>query len=307
MWGNTLGWSISALLVLVTAAMLWLIETGGRASRADTFGRDPRNISRLELPPPTLVVPEMTGDEDSGELYLEAIRRADANQTDALQPLLQARTSARASIFLSTPRQIINYDNVHPPIAALERLATNAVRAAAHSGTSPEQSRLLLESVFSLGHKLFSERLTYEELDLGMRLMAESTVALRRWTEKNQVDPAARIAQIDQFNDARLELTKTRILPVATRIRSLDGRVVAANAGNVMHWVQSPSIDRVWRVESILAVGRLRFFVGESGRGGNRIKADEVLHELSSEDDVVVRAAVDAAKALTPEQFRLLR
>lgn len=326
MWGNRLGWIISIVIVVATAAgLVWVDAYGRRESHADAFGLDPGNTARLELPDPTLVVPSMTDETDACTLYRLAIDRTLASRAKleqfvrvgtggdvdsirvAIDPLLSGASARRATIFTSTPRELINYDNVHPGLAALELAGKAALRAALVTRkTRTSDARRMLEATFALGHRLFEERLTYAELDLGLRLMAESAAALRQLVQEDELDPAARVAQIVGFDQPRLELARQRVLPVAARIRTLDGRVVADNAGNVMHWAKHAG-DRVWRVESILATGRLRFFVGSDGKPGDSAAATRTLEELSDDPDPVIRAAVEAARTLTHEQFRALR
>lgn len=326
MWGNRLGWILSVLIVLATVAgMLWIDAAGRRFSRPDAYGLDPANSAALSLPDPTLVVPSMTGDADASALYRQLIdrtlaalpaveqfaRAGRAGETRAIRPVLEPMLAAagarRASVFASSPGELINYDNAHPGLSALELAGKAALRAAlVEPRTRTSDARRTLEAVFALGHRLFEERLTYEELDLGLRLMAESAAALRRLAEQDELDPAARVASIDGFDRPRLVLARDRVLPIAARIRTLDGRVVAANAGNVMHWAKHAG-DRVWRVEAILAVGRLRYFVGTEGKPGDAAAAARTLEELASDPDPVIQAAVRAAASLTQEQFRSLR
>ena len=102
-------------------------------------------------------------------------------------------------------------------------------------------------------------------------------------------------------------LVKTRILPIASRIRTMDGRVVAANAGNMIRWAKDPAIDRVWRVESILALGRMRYSVGTGGTLGDQKQAARTLQMLQNDPDPLAQLAARRALELTVEQYRLLR
>lgn len=332
MFGNTLGWSISLAMVLLTAALLWWIETHSRAGRADAFGLDPANVVPLALPPATLVVPGMTdASVDAADLYRQLVDRVGRERerveafaagrtieglprvASALKPMVEARAAApRAALFQRSPGELINYDNVQPRLATLELAGRAAIRLALlRQEDGPDEAKALLEAAFALGRHLFDERLTYAELDLGMRLMAESVAAMKRVAREAELDPAAALARLEQYDAERLRLAKERILPVAGRIRSLDPRVVSDNAGNVFHWANGAAAERVWRVEAILAVGRLRHYVGDAGRAGDRTAAERTLARLAADPatmaDPALAAAVDAARSLTPEQFRLLR
>lgn len=334
MFGNALGWSISVVLVLLTVGVLWWVEAqASRAGRADAFGLDPSRVAPLALPPATLVAPGMVSGAPVEARYAELIDRALANAGtleafvagrdenppgsarrvfELLRPMIDARHAAGARIFSAQPETLVNYENTPARLAAIDFAGRAALRLAwLRRQDDPESSKALLEAVFALGHYLFEERLTYAELDLGMRLMAEAVAALKHLARDTELEPGPTVARLDSFDSARLALATERILPVAARVRSLDGRVVSENAGNVRHWAAGAAEERVWRVEAILATGRLRHFVGQAGRAGDRVAAERLLARLEADDDIrrdpVLAAAVRAARSLTPERFRLLR
>jgi hypothetical protein len=321
MWGNLRGWLISVAMATLTLASLFVIETRGRATRADAFGLDPANTAGFSLPPPTLVVPDMTDESDSTPAYRSAIAQCLARREafdrytryrgdehlPALRPaldlLLSARSSNRAAIFTASPQELLHYRNASPPLEALELIARAALIAA--PGESDERRRLIYEAVFSLGYKLFTERINYAELDLGLRLMAESAAGLKRLPAREN---GSAVQDIERFDEDRLTLARDRIIPLARRIKSLDGPTVAQNAGNIILWTKTAG-DRVWRVEAILAAGRLRHFAGQNGRGADRAAAEAALDELARNPDAdpVIRAAVQAARELSAQEFLLLK
>lgn len=325
MWGNLTGWLISGVIVAVTFSSLWLIDRAGRPSAAEPWARDPAATAPLSLPPAGSVVPRMTGDRDSVDLYRQAAdfcrenreaceafvrqgKLADLARFDGLLARLDhAAESNVARFFLDSPAQVISYDNVKPELQLLDLAGRVALRAALVQMPASESAAIRdAESAFSLGRKLFDERLTYEQLDIGLQLLAEATALLMQIARESPRLMTERYSGLAGFDAARRALFADRITPVASRMRSVDGNVIAANAGNVLYWSRYAG-DRMWRVEAILSLGRMRFFVGQTGRGGDQRAAEKVLRRLRDDPDPVIRAAADAALSLTLEQYRLLR
>jgi hypothetical protein len=324
MFGNALGWFISAMLVTATAAGLLYIDRANRPTPADAFGVDPANSSLLSLPAPTLVAPRMVEARDGAMEYRRAIevvvadldrfesfaRSGTLSTLSRIEPELKileaAGASEAAAIFGGYRDELINFDNVKPPLQALDALGRAALRGAmVEREVDRDRAKRILESVFALGFHLFQERLTYEQLDLGMRLMAESAAGLKQLA-KEDANVAAE-EQISQFDTARLALAKQKLLPIAARIRTMDSATVAANAGNVVVWARNKGADRVWRIEATMALGRMRYAVGTTGTRGDQNLASRALAALGSDSDPAVATAAKRAAELTVEQYRLLR
>ena len=70
MWGNTLGWWISALLVLVTASLIGWVQFSSKVVTARTeFSRDSAHGAAIALPvAPKVVLPSMTDSADAGDV-----------------------------------------------------------------------------------------------------------------------------------------------------------------------------------------------------------------------------------------------
>jgi hypothetical protein len=75
--------------------------------------------------------------------------------------------------------------------------------------------------------------------------------------------------------------------------------------GDVFYLAQHAQ-ERMWRVEAILALGRMKYFVGEGGRRGDQRGATRHLKQHALDKDPVIRAAAKAALELTREQMRTL-
>ena len=62
----------------------------------------------------------------------------------------------------------------------------------------------------------------------------------------------------------------------------------------------------MWRVEAILALGRVRFFSGISRSAADQRAALAGVKRIAADDpDPIVRAAAEAARDLTAEQYRM--
>jgi hypothetical protein len=71
MWGNALGWWISALIVLVTASLIgWVQYSSKLVTPRTEFSRDSTHGAAIALPvAPKVVLPSMTDPADAGDLY----------------------------------------------------------------------------------------------------------------------------------------------------------------------------------------------------------------------------------------------
>jgi hypothetical protein len=165
----------------------------------------------------------------------------------------------------------------------------------------PDDARRLYEAVFSLGQKLFDERLSYAELDTALTLMAKGSTMIRINAESS--GGSAKADAVKQFDEARIKYVKERIQPMVRVIGSNDQQVLEQHAGDVFYFARHAP-ERMWRVEAILKIGRYRF---NAGRVGDQRSAMTVLRKLSEEHDPVIRTAANAAQQLTIEQYRMLR
>jgi hypothetical protein len=159
----------------------------------------------------------------------------------------------------------------------------------------------LYEATFSLGVKLYQERLTYEELDAGLTMMAEGSAMIRELSRAS--GDAARAEACASFDAARMEYVKQRIQPVQRVIVSADQSVLEQHAGDVFYFARHAR-DRMWRVEAIFKLGRYRY---NAGRIGDQNNAMLVIRELVDDPDPVIQIAAKAARDLTLEEYRTLR
>ncbi len=324
MFGNALGWCLSLILVIATVGSIAYIDRTTRPTPPDAFGLIAENSAPLSLPDIGDIVSQQPGEADATAQYSAALDLVSNHRdafdvfaqssesetpkavTTALQLLTQAARFSGGSIFQTAPQLLIHYNNESPKLKDAQRLGKASMRAAQIVRTiNPAAAMAHLQAAFVLGHRLFDERITYEELNLGLQLLAESAAAMKQLAR--ETGAADRLGRIEAFDAQRLSLTKTRVLPIASRIRTLDGATLSANVGNIRNWAKDKSTDRVWRVEATLALGRLRFGVGPTGTSGDQTAAGRALQVLLKDEDAKVRAAAAQGRALTIEQFRQLR
>jgi hypothetical protein len=196
----------------------------------------------------------------------------------------------------------VNFEPEKPELEALVVLGVAARRAGQLlEPVNPTDALKLYEAVFSLGVKLYEERLTYQELDAGLTMMAEGSKLIGALCANS--GDASRAQACERFNAARVEYVKPRIQDVQRVIVSVDQSVLEQHAGDVFYFARGAR-DRMWRVEAIFKLGRYRF---NAGRIGDQNNAMLVIRELLDDPDPVIQAAATAARDLTKEQYLMLR
>jgi hypothetical protein len=312
MWGNALGWCISAAIVAAAALGLVLLQNRITTVSPTTALATPANGATLvlSLSPATVLAPADQADasllyrmamqdfEADRSTYTDFLQRGTTPQTSelpALEHLLAAAKHGRADIFASHPETIITYDRTIPELEALRSLGQCAVRIALlRQPSNPTEAARYADAAFALGARLFEERLTLAELRLGIELMVQSARLI-------EMCDAARAAPARQFADACRTLVSQRIDPIARAIVTIDPAALGTHTGDVFYFARNAA-ERMWRVESTLAIGRLRF---NAARVGDQRIADRVLERLMNDPDLAVRAAAHAAGELTLEQYRM--
>ncbi len=72
MWGNSLGWTISVLILLLVGGWVYLIERGSSLTPATEFSANPANFEPLRFPQlPQTLLPDSGA--DAGPMYRSAI------------------------------------------------------------------------------------------------------------------------------------------------------------------------------------------------------------------------------------------
>ncbi len=322
MWGNRLGWGISvAIAIAVVGSLALFVRTAGRIADATQFGRAAASNS-VALPVPAQSVIGAAESCDAAQPYSEAIalyrrepnvyddvaagtsKPTDASKLPAVQRLIEGARCGQMTLFAANPAQVVRYGEA-PDLEALRMVGRAAVRLGLVHQQNKRNADAIkcFEAAFALGAKLYDERLTYREMMIGNELMGEAGVGLSRLAFAAGDTTRSEAAQT--FEAARRSAYASNALPVATKLISIDPNVVAAHAGDAFYLAENAQ-ERVWRVEAILAMGRMRFFVGTNGRIGDQRGATRALRRIAEDKDPVIRAAAKAALELTREQMRTL-
>ena len=337
MFGNRLGWSISAVIVLVTAVVLVMLSRYGEPSLPGELGRNAASHTITMPVEPAALARHMTEGFDPGPVYQEAVAAyaADPEAYDGhdrikatederlakLRPgldlLVKASQSKVPNVFGANPREVINYDPDRPKINALRKLGKSAIYVGLlyNREKKPDEARRLYEAAYALGAKLYHERLIWEEFDAGLELLGDTSQALSRLGEATAQPELVSI--YGTFNRQRMELYEQRVKPLHHAVKALnpytaDMIAIAMNGG-----------DHLWRVEATLALGRCQWSASHydvpypavppkdipegSGHFGDQQAARKALDLLINDADAGVRIAAELARNLTVEQFRKLR
>lgn len=322
MWGNRLGWIISNVILIVVIGSLSFYTRGASTiSEPTQFGLEAADDAvGISVPAQTVLGPPKPC--DAAQPYSEALalyrrepdiyadvatgvsRATDTAQLPAVQRLIEGTHCQHMSLFAGEPGRIVQYGEP-PDLAALLTVGKAAVRLGlAHQATGRNADAIrCFEAAFALGAKLYDERLTYRELLAGLELMGEGGVALSRLSFSTGDTTRSEAAQT--FEAARRSAFTSGVQPVASKLISIDRDIVGQHVGDVFYLAENAT-ERMWRVEAILALGRMQYFVGEGGRRGDQRGATRHLKQHALDQDPVIRAAAKAALELTREQMRTL-
>jgi hypothetical protein len=324
MWGNSLGWSISVLIALLVGGWVYLIERGSAVTPATAFSANPANFEPLRFPEPARPILPAMDTVNAGSLYRRAIDiyladRAtysnfaamgkldspQASKLPAIEPLVQASDLAAMHLFTDKPLEIINYSMTKPPLEALETLGRVAVDRLAllnqRAGKTDEAIRYY-RAGFVLGLHLSRERLNHAELSLGLQLLGKTAPMLAKLSDEAG-NPVAAAAYRD-FDARRIAFAKS-LEPMIRIVHSVGAAAVGTHTGDLFELAKR-SKERMWRVEALLALGRVRHFAGAGGTAANQRAAMQLLREVAEHDeDYVIRTAAGAARNLTVEEHRM--
>jgi hypothetical protein len=306
----------------------------GKPSRQTISPRESLVALALPVSPGSIVQPTVDG--IAGDVLREALRlyrepatltayerftsgrRRDPADYDALPKLpidkLIEAGAMRQMRFLSVGNldNTINFDTRNrPELNDLQQLTSVAMTVANYKAFKPQGSdrmvdapgaRRLFEALFLIGQKLFDERVVYDEMQLGLELMAGATGGLMKLAEAD--NNAEMLGKLKAFDEARVQYVTGHVLPIWRIVSSIDNNVIARHAGNVFLLAMEAE-DRMWRVEGLLKLGRYRY---NAGRPGDQSTANRVLKQIAaSETDPVIQHAAVVARDLTSAQYNLSR
>ena len=312
MWGNRLGWTLSAVIWALAALLAYQMyalvqptpSTGELVATVKPFTLG--EAIKAVLPPPKPL-------GDAGDLYRKAIDDYHAHrsaydqltqskdydlaaveQLKGLDDLVAATSCPTMDLFRSKPEEIINYEQNVPALDDLKALgdaAAYVVTLAAYD-KDYDTARKYATAVLALGFHLYQERLTYDELADGISLMGTGSAALRRVAEKSDDKPAA-AAQV-AFDHARLDENATAVQPAWKILSGQGDATIARYAGDFLQLAKDPTADAVWRVEAVRRLGRLQL---NAAKHADNVAAKRYLEQLAGDPSagpVLHQAAVSA-------------
>ena len=327
MWGNKEGWIVSVLIVGLMSWWIWdRSKVADIAAPSGQF-KNLREPIALPMKPEEALPTVMTAERDAGDLYRKAIAvyLADPepydkstpkyvdrlDQLEAVRLLVEAASAKDATIFAAKPETLVNYDYPWPELDALMKLGTvsNSIAFSFQASGNEEGAKKYAHATFSLGAKLFNERLTHGELDAGIKLMQTSGDTLKALAKRT--GNKAEQDRWQQFSDLTRGYYESKVLKLIRKVMSGGEIDVRTHSGDVFELVMH-NPDRMWRVEGLLKLGRYKYEKG--GSYWDQVWAHRLLEEphrlgqpdLTKDKDPAVARAATIARDLTVEQFHMI-
>ena len=322
MWGNKLGWGIATGIVGFAIYVAYLIVQGGQVTPAT--GWVAATVKPLTLPATALSVVPLTTAQDAGTFYRTAIddARTNAASYDALlnatrvddaavaaRPGLAALQSAAQctgmTLFHDSPDAIVGYDADKPPLAELEvvgKVASHLAMLYIRQGDLPDAG-WYHAAVYSMGVKLFQERVDFAELTLGEEMMGLGSGGLLELAARQKNTPE--VLSLNLVDTERLSHFDAEVQPVWQVVGTVDEATMAIHAGDMFQLAGDKAVDPMWRAEALLHLGRLRY---DAARRADQVLARVVATQIAADpgQPPAVRLAAAAARDLTVEQYRMI-
>jgi len=321
MWGNWQGWVISVLLLIGSGAEFYHLATPPAESQATNL--IPQALDPIELPLGARdVMPQVTSSRDAGSSYRQAVLRYQENPKPYLDPvhakteelsalplLLDGRDCGRMNLFENKPQELVNYDIEHPSLDALANItnAANTVGLGLMLDEKYDAAKPYFEASFAAGRHLFTERVTWQEMSLGLSMMSDGAQNLAKLADRTHEGGRADVLRKfqDNVDKYRISLQETVASPLGNPVESYASKY----AGDIFAIAKDTRVERVWRVLAIMHLGRYRWNVADD-RKGDQFWAERELAILSNSldpknADPTILTAIRAAQGLTVEQQRI--
>jgi hypothetical protein len=320
MFGNRLGWSLAAGILLFATWVAFLTWQAGHTT--PPTGWVEATVHPIGLPRGADAVVPSNDPADAAPLYATAIDdyRTRIGEYDALEngrlknpstplagvnALIKAMPRQTMNLFRRAPQDAVSYDPDKPPLQALLHVAkvTTLLGMGQMRQDNLEEAGNDFAAVYALGLKLFQERVDFAELSAGEELMGLGGTALQRLAKRQgNTDMVLSLASLDAD---RLQRFDSDIQPVWAVVSSIDQSTMAAHAGDMFQLATDHSADLVWRVEATLHLGRLKY---DAGRRADEVAAELLLQRMADDqsEEPAVRTAAALARDLTIEQYRML-
>lgn len=322
MFGNLSGWIIAAVVLAGEVGVVSYALSLDATSPPTAIATAPGAADKIALPidPRSLVPANDTGDarplyRKAAEAYLADVSsyenfirdrdRAQLARLSAIDELLAATHLRNRAIYADVPERVVVYGD-STEIQALKQVGQAAIVAGllVEKREGPRATKLY-EAAFSLGAAMYEERLTYRELAAGIELMSAAAASLSDQARKT--NRAADQTRFARFGDAQRDYTTSHLIPIFQAINTMNEAKIGEHTGDVFAFARQTT-ERMWRVEAILKLGRMKFNVGNPGSPGDQRHAARLVSRFAETDnDPVIRRAATVARDMTVEEFRTLR
>jgi hypothetical protein len=317
MFGNVLGWIISA--VIAVAGVFGGYELTQISQPTAPTGWVHQTVQPLTMTElaKTVLDPMTNLGDNAGDLYRHAI--ADyQNHTSQYQDLQSAQNFNQEKIdglagmndlvkaagcpamdlFKSKPDEIVGFNTNVDALDDLQEIAraTANIAMRAYGDKNYDAAHTYSNALAALGLHLYQERIAYAELSAGEDDLGTGIGGLIEIDRAKQDD--LKLGALKQFDEARKAEYSDRIEPVVTIITGESQADIGEHAGDMFQLAGDPTLERVWRVEAIRKVGRLRF---NAENGADQLKAPRFLQALAADatQDPVIRATATRARDMT--------
>jgi len=310
MWGNKMGWMISAGITLVTIILYVMLLIGPSVTPPTSLTTSAGAMDALSLPGNARAL--VVAGSGSADAYQQAIDLYKADRMafdhfadggkintpafETVKPAIDLLVDAAGSTggpFAKNPADVVRYNpdqsEALKPIYQLGRIA-NLVGQKYNIAKQPELAKKYLQAGYSLGYAMCNERLVYHEFRIGQELMRNAALNLMTIDKSKGADYKAIDGQYKPFVEG---MQKYMVL-----FNPSDDRMIASNAGDVFN-LALHSQERMWRIEAIMMLGHLRY---NANQPGDQRGAEATLAKMTGETDPAVAAAVKVARELTLQQ-----
>ena len=262
MFGNKEGWILSAVIV---ALMGWMFTKIGRLEPIPEPSGQFANLDapvQLPVAPADVLPGVMTEDRDAGDQYWEAIelfrkfptdyRRSELSNTakvarlPAINLVLEGTSAKHASLFVQRPEVLVNYKFPWPELEAISELGQFCNSMGHYYITKKpdeKQAKRYLHAGFSLGVKLYDERVTHAEMMAGVKLMQGAVLSLKELA-KQQKD-TDRLAALDRFANETSAWHTTSVNDLYQKINSTERNDLLRPRGRRVRGGADPSRPHV--------------------------------------------------------------
>jgi hypothetical protein len=304
-------WGGIGLVVVLGAIGVWYYQRM-QLTPPTALSLDPTNLAQLSPPTISPDVVVATQPSDASNDYRQAWVDYQANtdpydqfaQNPADPPplavalILDAAGKSSAQIFSDHPSEIVDYQADHSTLDQLCDLGRVLERAGLvyHLRKQNDMAEKYFQAVYALGQRLYDERITYDEYSKGVALMNEAAVALA------DSSPPDRAQQLRDFEGKMRDYDTNHVQPIYQALNSAQQEDIAEHTGDIFAFA-TKSKERVFRIEAVLALGRLKF---DAARTADQDAAQRFIDNAASDPDSAVQAAATAAQGLTLDEYRMI-